>query len=71
MGALLIVLWLALSFFKYGALLAHSLGEFPSQSKHQIRSDMSVCMLFSLIPIAGTFVAIFATGFLSYGWRIK
>lgn len=65
----LVAAYLVVSFFNFGAINGHWRGEFPGS---HTRVDAGMCMGYAIIPVIGTAVAIFGTGFFEYGfsWRI-
>jgi hypothetical protein len=63
--ATIVAVWLAVSAFNFGALNA----EMQSISCYDARNAAGVCAFFALIPVAGSFAAIFTTGFFEHGFR--
>lgn len=68
----LVALWLSLSAFNYGAILADEKSHHWQCAPlyHSSRKTASMCAALAMLPLAGTVIAIFATGFLENGWTL-
>lgn len=64
MNIIILVAYVAVSVFNYGALAA----DFKQEFKEFNRQDQSVIIFFSIIPIVGLALAIFSTGFFEVGF---
>jgi hypothetical protein len=64
--------WLACSVFSAGAQFAHFQGEFPSLAVRYRRQQLAEAIGFGLLfgPLSAV-VAVFLTGFLEHGWRLR
>lgn len=64
---LVVAAWLAISLgFNYPALFADAY-----ECECDYREDMAHSLFFALVPIVGTVVAIFGTGFCQHGFKWK
>ena len=72
-GWVVLVFWLIISFFNFGALNAHSRADRDYGRYMTPREEAGFMAGISLIPIGGTVAAIFTTGFCENGfsWKVS
>lgn len=69
----LIVLWVCLSVFNYGALLADQYGSvaeiYQPYADQHCRRYASQAVFYAVLPVIGTTIAVLATGFMRHGFK--
>ena len=71
MKYLIVVAWLLISFFNFGFINAHDRATIHYCSTVTPRESYAASALFALMPIGGTVIAVFATGFMEHGWSLR
>ena len=70
--SIIVFLWLLISYVNISAMTAswnHEFGEGGyNVSCHQLRKDLGVNVMFGSVPLLGSIIAVFGTGFMQDGF---
>lgn len=63
-----VLLYVSLCVFNFGAINAHARHKYGCFDNREIAGEG---MFFSMVPVVGTLIAVFATGFMEHGWTLR